>query len=141
MKSEILDEKKFNKVIEKIYVEEQSKFFQEIWDSISNQEKEFVIESVKILYPQKSKILNESKWYNLVGDLLGIVDPTGIIDILNGISYWRQGEKLFAILSWVAAVPILGDLVAKPVMFLFKTGNKSAKAFKTAFEANRILTF
>ena len=43
-----------------------------------------VFNSLKVLYPKKSKLIKEAKWYNVVGDILGIVDPTGIVDIVNG---------------------------------------------------------
>ena len=36
----------------------------------------------------KSELIQESEWYNTVGDIVGIFDPTGVVDIVNGISYF-----------------------------------------------------
>jgi hypothetical protein len=77
-------------------------------------------------------LVTEARWYNTLGDIVGIFDPTGIVDLINGISYWRQGDKLFAILSWVSVIPYVGDLIAKPVIGLMKMGGGAAKAFKAA---------
>lgn len=52
---------------------------------------------------------------NTIGDIVGIVDPTGIVDIANAISYWRQDRKTFALLSLISAVPGT-DFVTKPFM-------------------------
>jgi len=53
-------------------------------------------------------------------DYAGIIDPTGVVDVLNGMGYLYKGEYLLAICSFVSAVP-LGDIVAKPVMGLLKS--------------------
>jgi hypothetical protein len=115
-----------------IYKEEQEKIVQEKWDKLNKEEKVFVVEFLRASYPEKSELLKESKWYNTLGDIAGIFDPTGIIDVVNGISYWRQGDKLFALLSFISAVPYVGDLVAKPVVGVMKSGSVASKAFKTA---------
>ena len=52
-------------------------------------------------------------------DFAGAVDPTGIVDVLNGLGYLYRGEYLLAICSFVSAIP-LGDIVAKPVMVVLK---------------------
>jgi len=104
----------------------------EKWEGLTRGEKIFVVEVMKTLYPEKKKLLSESKWYNTVGDIAGIFDPTGVVDLVNGISYWRQGDKLFAILSFIAALPIFGDIIAKPVVGVMKLGGEGAKAFKAA---------
>jgi Sec-independent protein translocase protein TatA len=121
--------------IDKIYEEEKIKLIQEKWESLSGREKKLVLEMIKEIYPEKSKLISEAKWYNTVGDIVGIFDPTGVVDLINGISYWRQGDKLFAVLSWISVIPYVGDLVAKPVVGLFKMGGKSAKLFKAAAKA------
>ena len=102
------------------------------WNKLSKEDKIFVFEFAKKIYPEQTKLIKESKWYNTLGDIVGIFDPTGIVDIVNGISYWRQGDKLYAILSFVSAIPILGDLIAKPVIGVMKLGGGAAKAFKAA---------
>jgi len=82
-----------------------------------------------------SNTINESEWYNTVGDIAGIFDPTGIVDLANGVSYWNQGDKLFALLSWISVVPVVGDVVAKPVVGVLKAGGKATRAFKGAVAA------
>jgi len=62
-------------------------------------------------------------------DFAGILDPTGIIDVLNGIGYLYRGEYMLAIACFVAAVP-LGDIVAKPVIAILK--NQAFKKFTQA---------
>ena len=64
---------------------------------------------------QNSQVIVEAEWYNLVGDILGIADPTGVIDIVNGVSYFSQGDHLFGLLSLISAIPYAGDVAAKPV--------------------------
>jgi len=120
-----------NKMVQ-IYKEEQIKILDEKWNKLSGVDRQFVLEFLKLLYPEKAILVTESRWYNTLGDIVGIFDPTGVVDIVNGISYWRQGDKLFAILSWVSAVPYLGDLIAKPVIGVMKMGGGAAKAFKAA---------
>ena len=87
---------------------------------------------LQIYEEEQEKILLESKWYNTLGDIVGIFDPTGIVDLVNGVSYWRQGDKLFALLSFISAVPLLGDAIAKPVVGVMKMGGETAKVFKSA---------
>ena len=79
--------------------------------------------------------INESEWYNLVGDIAGIFDPTGVVDLVNGVSYWNQGDKLFALLSWISVVPLIGDVLAKPVVGALKVGGKATTAFRGAVAA------
>lgn len=136
MKSIILKESELKERFAEIYKEEQIKVLQEKWDKLSGADRSFVLEMLKTLYPEKSYLLKESKWYNTVGDIAGIFDPTGVIDLVNGISYWRQGDKLFAILSWVSVIPYLGDLIAKPVVGVFKAGGIVGKEFKAALAAS-----
>jgi hypothetical protein len=118
--------------IQQLYREEQLRLIEEKWNSFDKYEKIIVVEMLKTIYPEKSKLINESKWYNTLGDIAGIFDPTGIVDIVNGISYWRQGDKLFAILSFISAIPVLGDIIAKPVVGVLKLGGEGVKMFKTA---------
>lgn len=86
---------------------------------------------------QYDRLMTEAKWYNLVGDILGIADPTGLVDIANGISYMSQGDHLFGLLSFISAIPYAGDVVAKPVMGALKIGSKSTKSLKTAMELSK----
>ena len=69
-------------------------------------------------------------------DIAGIFDPTGIIDVLNGMGYLYRGEYMLAIASFVSAVP-LGDVVAKPVMAILKNQafKKMTQALGKAFKS------
>lgn len=130
--SNLLSENELQDKMTEIYKEEQIKVIQEKWDRLSNKDKGIVLEMIKHYYPDNAKLISESKWYNTVGDILGFIDPFGVVDLINGISYWRQGDKLFALLSWISVVPYIGDVIAKPVIGMFKLGGGAAKAFKAA---------
>ena len=128
----LLTESELKETMVKIYKEEQLKLLDEKWNKLSGIDRQFVLEFLKVIYPEKAMLVTESRWYNTLGDIVGIFDPTGVVDTVNGISYWRQGDKLFAILSWISAVPYLGDLIAKPVIGVMKFGGGAVKAFKAA---------
>jgi len=89
---------------------------------------------IVITEEQYKKVLEESKWYNTVGDILGIFDPSGLVDMANGISYMSQGDQLYGILSFVSAFPFAGDIVAKPVMGALKIGSAATKELKVAMD-------
>ncbi len=76
--------------------------------------------------------LNEAKWYNTVLDILGIVDPTPTIDMINAISYWRQGDKFLSLMSFLSAIPYGGDMIGKSAMAAAKMGKGSAKGLSVA---------
>jgi hypothetical protein len=91
---------------------------------------------------QENKIqLNESEWYNTVGDVLGLLDPTPTIDFINGLSYISQGDYLFGLLSLISAVPYLGDAVAKPVTGALKIGGDATKEINLALKASKAGNF
>lgn len=129
---EVLTESELNKKIVKLYREEQLKFLSERWNDLEKHEKVFVIELYKNIFPTESKFVNEATGWNTAADIAGIFDPTGIIDLVNGISYWKQGDKLFAILSWISVFPYFGDAIAKPVVGALKLGGDTVKAFRYA---------
>ena len=104
----------------------------ERWVNYTLEEQTFAVNFLKSLYPDKKEILKEARWWNTVGDILGIVDPTGIIDVANGLDYFRQGDNLFAIMSLISAIPIIGDVVGKPVVLGLKAGGDVAKALRPA---------
>jgi hypothetical protein len=135
MNDAYINEKSLKERLAQIYKEEQLNYINEKWDKLPGKDRTFVIETLKSIYPEKSYLLKESRWYNTVGDIAGIFDPTGIIDLVNGISYWRQGDKLYAILSWISVLPIIGDIIAKPVVGALKLGGNSVKMFRTAAAA------
>lgn len=95
-------------------------------DKLTKEERE----NIKKIFGNDKTVISEA-WYNTLGDIIGIFDPTGIVDVINGISYFSQGEKLFGTLSFISAVPYVGDVIAKPFLLGGKaamTGAKSTKA-------------
>ncbi len=81
----------------------------------------------------ESDVLNEA-WWNTLGDIVGIFDPTGIVDVVNGVDYIRQGDTFFGMLSIIAAIPYVGDLAAKPILL----AGKGSKTIKVANEAIKL---
>jgi hypothetical protein len=135
MNQGLLTGEEFNKYISEIYLDEQKKYVTERLLKLTKDEQQFVVEMLKNIFPNDAKLINESKWYNTVGDIVGIFDPTGVVDLINGISYWKQGDHLFALLSWISVIPYVGDVVAKPVIGVFKAGGIIGKEFKAAMVA------
>jgi hypothetical protein len=133
----IISKKQLAVIQENISKENNKKLANENWEKFSAEEKEFVVEFLKKLYPSKSKKINESHWYNTLGDIVGIFDPTGVVDLVNGISYISQGDNLFGFLSLISAVPYIGDIVAKPVMGALKVGAPSAKALEGVLKLSK----
>jgi hypothetical protein len=86
------------------------------------------------LYDENTQMLNE-EWWNTLGDVVGIFDPTGVVDLVNGLDYIRQGEYLFGFLSMIAIVPYVGDVIAKPLMGV----SKGSKAMRGVNEAMGIV--
>lgn len=130
---QVLSEKQFEKKIDIIYKQEQVKILNEKWDNLSKDDKLVIIEMFRILNPDVKVPINEAKWYNTVMDWAGLIPGIGsAIDLVNGFSYWRQGDKLFAILSWIGALPVFGDLIATPVISALKLGGRGAELFKGA---------
>jgi len=79
-------------------------------------------------------MINEAQWYNTLGDIVGIFDPSGVVDFVNGISYLKQGDTVFGILSMISVFPYLGDLAAKPLLFL----GKGSKIIRNAEYAQKL---
>ena len=123
----IIKESQLKLIKGQLVKQNEMKLAEKKWNKFTDEEKQFVVEFLKATHPKKSKLLKES-WYNTLGDIVGIFDPTGVVDLVNGISYISQGENLFGFLSIISAIPYAGDLVAKPVMGALKLGKPSAKA-------------
>lgn len=102
------------------------------WGLLSIAEREFIIETLFLIDPEKKPLISEAAWWNTLGDVVGIFDPTGVVDIVNGLDYIRQGDHLFGILSMVSAIPYIGDLFAKPVIGVMKLGGEGAKILRGA---------
>ncbi|THD30158.1 hypothetical protein [uncultured Flavobacterium sp.] len=57
-------------------------------------------------------------------DLIGVLDPTGIVDGLNAIGYLARGQNTNAMIAAVGIVPYIGDLgkLTKYTKSSLKTG-------------------
>jgi len=80
-------------------------------------------------------LLNESKWYNTFLDFVGVVDPTGVADAINAVSYFRQGDILYGILSLISLVPYVGDAIAKPFIVIMKSGKINTKIINAGLKS------
>ena len=129
----IINESQFELIKGVLERQSKLKLVEDKWNNFSDEEKNFVVEFLKVAYPKKSKLLKEA-WYNTLGDIVGIFDPSGVVDLVNGISYLTQGETLFGFLSIISAVPYAGDVVAKPVMGALNLGAPSAKALEAVLK-------
>jgi hypothetical protein len=89
---------------------------------------------IQMYYGENDQMLNEA-WWNTIGDVVGIFDPTGVVDLVNGLDYIRQGEYFFGFLSMIAVVPWFGDVIAKPIMGV----SKGSKAIKGVNQAMKIV--
>jgi hypothetical protein len=105
------------------------------WENLNEEEKEAVVKFSNIL--SKRKDLVKESWYNTVGDIVGIFDPTGVVDLVNGISYFAKGDKLYGTLSMVSAIPYLGDLIAKPILLGGKATKAGLSGLKAAMNTGR----
>lgn len=133
----IINKKQSHIIKDFILKEEKFEIAKKNWEKFSKEEKKAIVEICKELYPTKSKLVKEDKWYNTLGDIVGIFDPTGVVDLVNGISYISQGDNLFGLLSIVSALPYAGDIIAKPVMGALKVGAPSAKALEGILKASK----
>lgn len=129
----IIKESQLNLLKGELVKQNEMRLAEEKWNKFTDEEKQFVVEFLKAAHPKKSKLIKEH-WLNTLGDIVGIFDPTGVVDLINGISYLSQGEHLFGFLSIVSAIPYAGDLVAKPVMGALKLGKPSAKALNSVMK-------
>lgn len=134
MSNILLNKKQFDLVTHAAKFEVNLKIAEDNWSRFSTEEKQIVLELCKVIYPKKSNLIKEAEWYNLVGDILGIADPTGVVDVVNGISYFSQGDHLFGLLSIISAIPYAGDVVAKPVMGSLKIGGDATKGLSSAMK-------
>jgi hypothetical protein len=130
----VITEEQLQVIKNRITLEEKIDLAKKNWDNLSKSEKKMVIALVEVNSPSNAKLLQE-KWYNTVMDVLGLVDPTPIVDTVNAISYFSQGETLFGVLTLIAAVPgYVGDAVTKPVIGALKVGNAAGKELKVALD-------
>jgi hypothetical protein len=138
----IITESQFSRVQKQIIEHKERKnLFEEKYNLLSEENKKHFQDIFTSIYPESKNLVTESGWWNTVGDVVGIFDPTGIVDIVNGVDYIRQGDTFFGMLSLIAAVPYVGDLVAKPIIMGGK-GSRLVKgvnaAIKTAEAGNSV---
>jgi hypothetical protein len=104
---------------------------------ISEEEKSRILEmhetATNRYYLNENTVITEAEWYNAVGSVIGIFDPTGLVDFINGISYLSQGDMFFGLLSMISVVPYIGDAVAKPLMLTGK-GSQVVKNTNSALQ-------
>jgi hypothetical protein len=104
---------------------------------ISEEEKSRILEmhetATNRYYLNENTVITEAEWYNAVGSVIGIFDPTGLVDFINGISYLSQGDMFFGLLSMISVVPYIGDAVAKPLMLAGK-GSQVVKNTNSALQ-------
>lgn len=105
------------------------------WNALNEEEKDVVVKYSQILTGRKD-IIKEG-FLNTVGDIVGIFDPTGVVDLVNGISYFVQGDNLYGTLSLVSAIPYLGDLIAKPILLGGKATKAGLSGLKTAMKGGK----
>lgn len=124
----LINEKQLSRLVENLKVQQVDESdFQTKYDSMTEDAKKIFDE---IYY---NKQLNEASGWNTFFDVVGILDPTGVVDIANGISYLSQGDTFFGMLSLISAIPYAGDAFAKPVMLAGK-GSKVIKEVETAMK-------
>jgi hypothetical protein len=131
MSTIIISETQVNKIKDRIIYENNLERAKYNWSNMTQDEKKLVLRIIETLYPKKHKVLKEA-WWNTVMDVLGLVDPTPIVDTVNAISYFIQGDTLFGILSLVSAIPYGGDAIAKPVTGALKIGSRTTKELEMA---------
>ncbi len=135
MNNFIISEGQLSLVKKQVLLEEKITQSKQKWDSFSKQEQKFLKQLTESLYPNNKEILTE-EWWNTLGDVVGIFDPTGVVDLVNGLDYIRQGEYFFGFLSMIAIIPYVGDLVAKPLMGVSK-GSKAMRGVNQAMSLVR----
>jgi hypothetical protein len=130
MNNFIISEHQLNLVKKQVLIEEKITQSKEKWDSFTKQEQRFLKQLTESIYPNNPEILSEA-WWNTIGDVVGIFDPTGVVDLVNGLDYIRQGDYFFGFLSMIAIIPYVGDVIAKPIMGVSK-GSKAMKGVNQA---------
>jgi hypothetical protein len=94
---------------------------------ITEKQLELLVNQIQEGSSDKEQQLNEDTWMNTAAGVVGLFDPTGIVDFLNGVSYLYQGDYLFGVLSMISVFPYFGDAIAKPIMGSLKVAGKGAK--------------
>jgi len=126
-----MTDKNFDKVFNKILKEEQIRFIQEKVSGMNSLEKELMFEYFKVVNPKVSNVIMEQRWWNTLGDWIGMADPSGTVNVVNGLDYLRQGDKIMGIVNLIVGVPAFGKL-AVPLLADLKLGGSLFKALEAA---------
>lgn len=132
----LMNNNQFNEYFNKLYKEEQLKLISKRLNNLSESEQVFVTDFLKVMYPKSNNLLSEARWWNTVGDIVGIFDPTGAVDLINGLDYIRQGDYFFGLLSMISVIPYVGDAIAKPIMGVSK-GSRLMKGITEAMKLSK----
>jgi hypothetical protein len=132
----LMNNNQFNEYFNKLYKEEQLKLISQRLNSLSESEQVFVTDFLKVMYPKSNNLLSEARWWNTVGDIVGIFDPSGAVDLINGLDYIRQGDYFFGLLSMISVIPYVGDAIAKPIMGVSK-GSRMMKGITEAMKLSK----
>jgi hypothetical protein len=132
-----IDNKQFQEKVIQIYKEEETKILQEKWDGLTKNEKIFVLEFLRSNNKIKKGVISEAKWYNTIGDIVGVFDPTGLVDAVNAVSYFKQGDTLFGIMSLISVIPYVGDAFAKPIVGVLKSGKGLSSTLRGAVKPSQ----
>ena len=132
----LLSQRQFELINSKIMENQKIELAKKNWENFNEEQKELTMSLVEAFYPKRSKVLSEA-WYNTVMDFLGIIDPTPVVDIVNSISYFSQGDTLYGLLTLIGAVPLVGDFVSKPMMAAAKAGSGGFKSLDKAIKLMR----
>lgn len=110
--------------------EERIQSIKNIFENLSGEDKNIIFEKINLIH--SNKLLTEAEWWNTVGDILGFFDPTGAIDLVNGLDYVRQGDYFFGFLSLISVIPF-ADFLTKPLMGMSKV-SKTRKGIDAALK-------
>lgn len=135
----LMKNSQFNEYFDEIYKDEYKKFLIEKWENLTKNEKLLVIECCKQMYPKyNNRLLKESSWYNWIGDIIGFFDPTGIVNVINGLDYLRQGDTLLGLISIACGIPVIGKIVGIPLLIAIKSSVKIMNLFKGNLDVSSV---
>ena len=104
----LMNDENFDRFFTQILKEEQINFIQEKVSSMSALEKELMFEYFKAVNPKIKNVLMEQRWWNTLGDWIGMADPSGTVNVVNGLDYLRQGDEIMGIVNLIVGVPVFG---------------------------------
>jgi hypothetical protein len=127
----LMNDENFDRFFTQILKEEQINFIQEKVSSMSALEKELMFEYFKAVNPKIKNVLMEQRWWNTLGDWIGMADPSGTVNVVNGLDYLRQGDEIMGIVNLIVGVPVFGKF-ALPLLAEMKLGGSLLKALEAA---------